>query len=567
MDGAARWVWALELEWAGLIRRVAEVDLAITSEVFGALEFDAALEPIGFEESLDLIETEPAATEVGLTLDYGPGLPGILAAGHDLRLSVGILRLVPVNVNGAPLVVLERAPIIASGPLRSPAWGDPERPTVIQATLTQLAAPTQAPLIPPSSVLSEEVWPLAEPSHHGKAYPFVFGRPGAIRTGGNLVKRPGSPIYYPVAAASAAVAPALGLIAGHPVQASTVEVYVVETDTWEGGVPVILGDDLARQYREGIEGGVSSAVSVAALYAGAAALAVSGGLPPDLGIVSGLAFVDFSAMTAPPVGAQQAWVHWDTAPAFVGPDGEAVDTAGDLLLFLLRAAQVPFDLGRTRAVCAQLTHTVAGYLNDGTITAWDYLQEVLLPLLPVTLVNSPAGLYPVLLTPEALEGAAVFFEWTEGEAVEAVSAAQAEDNDTPIAVRVAFGFDGLKETYVAQAAAGPTGKVSNERSSSAWSKALASRGFGAGILEVEGTIIRDTATAHRVAMEALTLRSWPVVHRTYAAPANVLLQLGDTGRITDAQVGWTSEPAMVMGREWDGGRWLYRLALRLRPRL
>lgn len=177
MDGAARWVWALELEWAGLVRRVAEVDLAITSEVFGALDFEAALEPVGFEESLDLIETEPAATEVGVSLDYGPALPGILAAGHDLRLAVGVLRLVPVNVNGAPLVVLERAPIIASGPLRSPAWGDPERPTVIQATLTQLAAPSQAPLIPPSSVLSEDQFPAAEPTHHGKAFPLVFGAP------------------------------------------------------------------------------------------------------------------------------------------------------------------------------------------------------------------------------------------------------------------------------------------------------------------------------------------------------------------------------------------------------
>lgn len=566
MDGAARWVWALEVEWAGQVRRVAEVDLAITSETFGALEFDAALEPVGFEESLDLVETEPAATEVGVSLDYGPALPGLLAAGHDLRLAVGVLRLVPVNVNGVPLVVLERAPTIASGPLRSPAWGDPERPTVIQATLTQLAAPTQAPLIPPSSVLSEDQFPAAEPTHHGKSFPLVFGRPGAIRTGGNLVKRPGSPVYYPVAAGGPAVPPAVGLIAGHPVQASTVEVYVVETDTWEGGVPVILGTDLVREYREWAAdraAGRSTEISAAALFF----TAVAAEWQTDLSLASSIAVVDFSAMTAPPVGAQQAWVHWDTAPALIGPDGEAVDTAGDLLLFLLRAAQVPFDLGRTRAVCAQLTHTVAGYLNDGTVTAWDYLQEVLLPLLPVTLVNSPAGLYPVLLTPEALEGAAVFFDWTEGDAVEAVSAAQAEDNETPIAVRVAFGFDGLKETYVAQAAAGPTGKSSNERSSSGWSKALASRGFGAGILEVEGTIIRDTATAHRVAMEALALRSWPVVHRTYAAPANVLLQLGDTGRITDAQVGWTSEPAMVMGREWDGGRWLYRLALRLRPRL
>jgi hypothetical protein len=566
MDGAARWVWTLEVELAGVTRRVAEVDLAITSEALGELVFEAALEPVGFEEALDLIETDPAPTEVGVTFDFGPALPSVLAAGHDPRLAVGLLRLVPVRADGSALIVLERAPVVASGLLRSPAWGDPQRPTVIAATLTQLAAPSQAPLIPPSSVLSEDQFPAAEPSHHGKAFPFVFGRPGAIRSGGNLVKRPGSPVYYPVAAASAGAAPAVGLIAGHPVQASTVEVYVVETDTWEGGVPVILGSDLVREYREFLAeraAGREVSVSTAALYLAS----VSDAWQTDLSTVSAISVVDFSAMVAPPVGAEQAWVHWDTANALIGPDGAAVETAGDLLLYLLRAAQVPFDLARTRAVAEALTHTVAGYVNDTELTAWDYLQEVLLPLLPITLVNSPAGLYPVLLTPEALEGGATFFTWTEGEDVEALSPAQAEDNESPIAVRVPFGFDGLKGTYVAQAAAGPTGDSANGRSSSGWSKALASRGFGAGILEIEGAIIRDTATAHRIAIEALALRSWPVVHRTYAAPANVLLQLGDTGRITDAQVGWTSEPAMVMGREWDGGRWLYRLALRLRPRL
>jgi hypothetical protein len=276
--------------------------------------------------------------------------------------------------------------------------------------------------------------------------------------------------------------------------------------------------------------------------------------------------VDFTAMTAPPVGAQQAWARW-TQPALIGFDGQAVETAGDLVLTLLRASGVTFDLGRTRAVCKALTHPVSGYLNDGEVTAWDYLQEVVLPLLPVTLCGGPGGIYPVLLTPEALEGAGAFFVWTEGEEVEAVSAAQAEASDAPVAVRVRFGFDGLKETYVGQAAAGPTGSGSLERSSSGWSKALASRGLGRGIVDLEATIITDAATAHRIAVEQLAVRSWPIVHRTYAAPAGTVLQLGDVGRITDAAVGWTSEPAMVMGREWDGARWLYRLALRLRPRL
>ena len=565
MQNAARWVWALEVEWAGRTRRVAEVDLEMTTDAGEVASFDGGLEPVGFEESLNLLEVEPAATEVGVSFDFGPALPSFLAAGHDLRTGYGVLRLVPVDVAGAPLVTLDRATVIALGPLLSPAYGDPERPTVIQATLGQVEAPTEAPLIPPSSVLSEDEFPGAEPSHKGKTFPLVFGRPGYIQSGGNFIQRPGSPIYYPVAAFSSASTPGVGLLAGHPVEASTVDVYVVETDTWESGVPVLLGTDLVREYREfladraaGREGTLSNVGALITLFIAE--------WQTDLTLASSLAVVDLTAMTAPPVGAQQAWARWPQ-PALIGFDGQAVETAGDLVLTLLRASGVTFDLGRTRAVCEALTHPVSGYLNDGEVTAWDYLQEVVLPLLPVTLCGGPAGIYPVLLTPEALEGAGAFFVWTEGEEVEAVSAAQAEASDAPVAVRVRFGFDGLKETYVGQAAAGPTGSGSLERSSSGWSKALASRGLGRGIVDLEATIITDAATAHRIAVEQLAVRSWPIVHRTYAAPAGTVLQLGDVGRITDAAVGWTSEPAMVMGREWDGARWLYRLALRLRPRL
>jgi len=565
MQNAARWVWALEVEWAGRTRRVAEVDLEMTTDAGEVASFDGGLEPVGFEESLNLLEVEPAATEVGVSFDFGPALPSFLAAGHDLRTGYGVLRLVPVDVAGAPLVTLDRATIIALGPLLSPAYGDPERPTVIQATLGQVEAPTEAPLIPPSSVLSENEFPGAEPSHKGKTFPLVFGRPGYIQSGGNFIQRPGSHIYYPVAASSPATSPGVGLLAGHPVEASTVDVYVVETDTWESGVPVLLGTDLVREYREFL---ADRAAGRAATLSSAAFLtaALIAEWQTDLTLASSFAVVDFTAMTAPPVGAQQAWARW-TQPALIGFDGQAVETAGDLVLTLLRASGVTFDLGRARAVCEALTHPVSGYLNDGEVTAWDYLQEVVLPLLPVTLCGGPGGIYPVLLTPEALEGAGAFFVWTEGEEVEAVSAAQAEASDAPVAVRVRFGFDGLKETYVGQAAAGPTGSGSLERSSSGWSKALASRGLGRGIVDLEATIITDAATAHRIAVEQLAVRSWPIVHRTYAAPAGTVLQLGDVGSITDAAVGWTSEPAMVMGREWDGARWLYRLALRLRPRL
>jgi len=97
------------------------------------------------------------------------------------------------------------------------------------------------------------------------------------------------------------------------------------------------------------------------------------------------------------------------------------------------------------------------------------------------------------------------------------------------------------------------------RSTSLGSRHLATRGAG-GIEDVEGVLVRDFQTAARVAVEQLRRLNFAPVQRSYAAPADRVLELGDVGAVTDAAVGWSARRVLVVGREWDGARWLYRLA-------
>ena len=73
-------------------------------------------------------------------------------------------------------------------------------------------------------------------------------------------------------------------------------------------------------------------------------------------------------------------------------------------------------------------------------------------------------------------------------------------------------------------------------------------------------VIRDFQTASRVAVEQLRRLNFAPVQRSYATGPDRVLELGDVGTVTDAPVGWASRRVLVVGREWDGARWLYRLA-------
>jgi hypothetical protein len=124
---------------------------------------------------------------------------------------------------------------------------------------------------------------------------------------------------------------------------------------------------------------------------------------------------------------------------------------------------------------------------------------------------------------------------------------------------VSFGWDASGERYEGQAATGTLPGAQYGRSTTLGSRQLATRGSGP-VEDIEGIILRDVQTAQQVGVEQHRLRNFSPLQRSYACPADRILELGDVGRVTDAAVGWSSRPVLVIGREWDGARWLYRLA-------
>ena len=370
----------------------------------------------------------------------------------------------------------------------------------------------------------------------------------------------------------------LGLVAAHAVQAPTVDVYNRTKGVWLASLPVTTTADLSERYRQLFEmhsEALSQAQALQDLANGGAFSA--GATLQDIANMFGVyghpgafdlprslaAVVDFSPLAVgdQPETEDELWVAWVDGPALEDEQGQAITTAGQLLLWLLRRSGLPFDLGRTVPVAELLTHAVSGYVNDPDVSAWDYLQDVLLPMLPVTLARGPLGVYPVLLRSEA-PAADVLWRWVAGEDVVAVSPAQCEDATGPAALRVAWGWDPVREAYRGEARVGLETDPATLRVATAQARTRATRYAGSGVLDLEAAIVADLSTAQRVGAEQLGIRSWPLTVRTYSAPPGVVVELGDEGSITDAAVGWTARRGLILGREWAGDRWLYRVAVR-----
>ena len=82
-------------------------------------------------------------------------------------------------------------------------------------------------------------------------------------------------------------------------------------------------------------------------------------------------------------------------------DGGLVETAGELLAWLLRRSTVPVDYSRAASAIEPLSWCrVSGSIEE-QCTPLDWIRAHILPILPIALVSGPRGLYPLITRWEA----------------------------------------------------------------------------------------------------------------------------------------------------------------------
>lgn len=336
---------------------------AVALDVDGSeIDLGGGLPEVSVDAVLSVLADAPDLLSVPLELvwpDREASPASLRAQGHDLAAATGEVALVAEGGLWADRYVLLR------GHVDHPEYGAADEPVAL--TLQEAPYEDAATWPPEAARVTDETWPDHWSEMRDRYYPWVFGDPGWYREGSTRTGMPGSPALVVDRSGSDA---ALLLVAGHRVDASTVDIWY-EDDSTPSGWSVLVAEPVDHQ-----EDGLGRVCAVVDLtgYAGGSTERTS----------------------------STYWASWRPAGAACCmlsedvPGGVAAGGAGEALLWWLRRSSLRIDLPRFAALRAVLDGYRVSWYVDEPVTPWQWISDYLLPLLPLSVTSGPRGLRPVL---------------------------------------------------------------------------------------------------------------------------------------------------------------------------
>jgi len=407
--------WLLDFKYAGMTIRLSDAELDVLTDAGESLHYHGNIQTLNVDEGLDFLSDASAApTSASIDVVLPVDVPLLIARGHDLG---GATATLSRWIEGT---THEAARPVISGGVRDPSHGSVDEPISFTLELT----PWSDSRVIPSPALTvtganlEDDWVLSLPAESlGLAYPIVIGKPGvvstAINSSGKITGSQLVPLHFDTTAYTSPVVAGncIWLLAGHHVAAKRVYINsdtyttAVRVKVYNGrdrlGHPIAfvpwwgLADDDADvpAYPYDWSGTpVTYSTTVtdtdsASTYTTASAVGPSAG--SDV-IDDGL-----RNTTGPAI-----YGIWrddiDGGGGLIGSDGLTMRGAGDVILWLLGQSSTPVDRGRFAAMKPILNAYKLDFTIDAEVTPWEFLRANILPLLPLSLVSGPGGIYPVV---------------------------------------------------------------------------------------------------------------------------------------------------------------------------
>lgn len=503
-------VWLLSLTWAGRVFRWATSTpdtgpRVLTDEDGNVYPYEGGLRMPVVDQKVSL-----QATAVdGLSLGFEVLFPAdvdvaeLVSKGHDLSTATAEVAL---HLAGG---FYEDRKVVLNGGLRKPAYdvaGEPVSFTV------EAEGYDDGALIPAASQrVTLSTWSGRPASSQGLYYPIVFGTPGAfITSGGTSTVTSGSPAIVVVVTGSSA---STLLIAGHKCAATSVRIYDAD-GAGEDFNTTTTTDDLGQ------------AVTT----------------------------VDVTSAVTIDRTSSEFWVGWNSGAALVDADGTTVvQSAGAVAQWMLKRSTLSVDLGRWAAVSAHLDrYTLAGFVDD-SVEPSEWVNDNLLPLLPVTIASGPSGRYPILWRYDATSADALD-HIEHGPGVTRLGGIQYVTLRREVTNEVRFNF--AKRAKSGQAYRSVTLLAESGGSSEEFPsrRAVLSRArSGARVVELDSDVVYDQSTALAVCEDILARDAFAQRSVTYRVPNEMgYLDVGDVVTLTDSGRYFTAQVCLVEGTEWDG---------------
>jgi len=522
LDLSGDWVWLLDLTWPGpgATTRLSSRPVSVDNPSGTQWLYQGGIPALRVTT-----EAPFADVSVGMRTVSLAGVP----LDHDLvkrfPLAASAFELSYWKV-GTPWTA--RVPVL-TGTVKAATWGAEGQGVTLE--LAEQPIEDRALLLRGDWAINDTDWPDAPEGSLGEIMPLVFGSPGVYRDGGVAKTAAGSPAIL-----VDETVPRL-LIAGHPVEAENVTIYTPDA-----------GDGLRTAVK-----------AVSRVYKGGRYVSVVDLTPGTLGGGGTVTGSDFGELAAGDVLLETliGWsyhVIWDQGGGGLpGENGRALTSAGELLEWTMRRSSIQGDWARFRLARRWLDGMrIDTYVDVDDLRPWDLIRQVLLPLLPVTLLSGPRGVYPVVWRLEAETHQRV--RLVEGVHCWRVSRPEPADLGEVSEVRVAFAQgdeDGETLATVVltgdpHAVPGQDGVSTCARSRQGWAR------YGeAGVVKVDAGATWDRQTAWRIAHWRVAAAYAPRdVVEVNLAPELAGLEPGDGVVYTDADLGITARHGEVQAITW-----------------
>jgi hypothetical protein len=262
---------------------------------------------------------------------------------------------------------------------------------------------------------------------------------------------------------------------------------------------------------------------------------------------------------------EAAVVLWTGGGGLVDQNYGPLRYAGDYVAWLLSLTEQDVDHARVNLAREQLrAYEIATYLDE-PVTVAEYIREVILDILPVSMMVGPRGVYPYVWRWDATaDDAVAHLDVTEDPDVEREGLVTYEDADKiENTVQLLYGWAPRAESYTGEMwAVGNPGLRprglqfggATSLSRSYWTDPVLARSvvrYGVRRAALESAIVHDDLTATHVL--AWRSRRWALPSRVveYTCPQRwAWIEPGDLVTVTDPELAWSERLCLVQSRSW-----------------
>ena len=544
---AAVLAWLLDVEFKGIVYRFSQFTIDIQKADGSSLQYVGGLSNIDYEESTDLTGVNVEGNSVSLALVFQDvdfvqeWRRGFVLDGSSCELSYVLIK------DGIVQQEYENRERVFVGEASEAVFGDPLEPIGFVAFSIENRPYTFAgPMIPKDHVISEQTFPNAWEESIGKVYPTVVGSPGSQYTnssGGSTLYTYSTPAYL--------VKFQLGetsfdyvMIAGHPVDATHIR---IRDSRYNAAVLPVL---------EGVD---------------------SNGVLYSYVDIEGTSLIQAHTLSN---DVREYWCTWNfnmipfsgsgkSGGGLVNSEGGGfIHGAGDLIIWALRKSGAVIDYQAWESVRGLLNeYKFSGYINE-PVTAWNWLQNNILPFLPIEARAGINGIKPLVNLLFVAAGYVPSRQISTSSDFKVVSPITMSSSLEDIVNRYEIRW--CKSGYVQTLTEIHIVEAEREYSSAAISSsnyAWTSRNrYGLHEKTEDSDYIYDRNTAARVAQEKVRAAAFPF--RTFTVLANIkfgYLQLGDVIRLTSNELYLNDDPVIVVAKSWTGSSWRFIINIEDNP--